>query len=160
MQRSKILILAIAVIIVGAFVLSALRRADLSPPADSGFASGGSLESEGYPSALAAIRQSINGLSPTLSVDDSGWIVRAVSFVPGSDLAYVDYTDTRLALRILVRFIPEGTGYRSRVVAAFAPDELGVWRVEYGQDLAAGLSVIRYLYDAAGDVWNQDQGLN
>jgi len=93
-------------------------------------------------------------ISPTPSFGELGWMAHRVSFVEGSNNAYIEYTDTHIALKMLVRYHFEDNLLQPLVLGTFIPDEFGGWILQFGKDLEesdAGLN--HYVFDGDLNLW-------
>lgn len=106
-----------------------------------------------YPGLASELAGKINDISPTRSFDDIGWIVERVSFVPDEALAYIEYTDTHVTLRLLLQYGHEGKDFLTTVLATFIPVETGGWELQYGRDIAVNASVYNYRFNGDAKQW-------
>jgi D-alanyl-lipoteichoic acid acyltransferase DltB (MBOAT superfamily) len=106
-----------------------------------------------YPSLASVLARRINQISPTRSIDGIGWMALRISFVTNAALAYIEYTDTHVTLRILVQYGKDGQNLITTVLATFIPVETGGWQLQYGRDAAAGLPVINYRFNGDAKQW-------
>lgn len=106
-----------------------------------------------YPNLAAAFSGNINEISPTPSIDEGGWIIHRVSFVKDEPYAYVEYTDTKVALKLLLQYYYKDAKIKTKVLATFVPDEYGAWNLDFGRDLAAGLPVSHYIFKGDTGEW-------
>lgn len=99
-----------------------------------------------------AIARKLDDISPTESYQDQGWIAKTISFVAGQKKAYVEYTDTHIALRLLLEYDYQDAQLETKVLATFIPDESGAWQLQYGQD--AEPSVLEnWVFDGDARLW-------
>ncbi|MCL5435816.1 MAG: hypothetical protein M1275_01940 [Patescibacteria group bacterium] len=106
-----------------------------------------------YPSLASELAQKTNEISPTRSFDDIGWIALRISFVPNDALAYIEYTDTHVTLRLLVQYGRENETLLTTVLATFIPQESGGWELQYGRDVASRASVYNYRFNGDAKQW-------
>ena len=106
-----------------------------------------------FPKLANELAGKINEISPTQSFDELGWIPIRISFVPNEALAYIEYTDTHVALRLLAQYGRLEDDLQTSVLATFIPKETGGWELQYGRDIVAGSLVSNYRFDGEAEQW-------
>ncbi|OGE88740.1 MAG: hypothetical protein A2722_02460 [Candidatus Doudnabacteria bacterium RIFCSPHIGHO2_01_FULL_50_11] len=154
-RRALFILLLIAAVLLAAATLYILFQV---PSAENGGQVNGAATASApadMPQTAVLLAGKINELSPTPPTGDIGWVARRISFVEGPQKAYIEYTDTHLALRVLVEYTYQASGFEARVLATFEPDEFGGWTLAHGTDSASGLGVITWITHGSG-VWQQE----
>jgi len=106
-----------------------------------------------YPSLAGKLAESINEISPTPYLGDTGWIVHRISFVLDRPFAYLEYTDTKVALRLLLQYYYKDSGIKTKVLATFIPTEHGEWELDHGKDLDGRQRLVNFIFDGNAKQW-------
>ena len=109
---------------------------------------------------VGKLAESINEISPTPYLDDIGWIVHRISFVRDRPFAYLEYTDTKVALRLLLQYYYQDSGIRAKVLATFTPTEHGEWELDHGKDLDSQQQLVNFIFDGDAKQWVPEQTSN
>jgi len=114
-----------------------------------------------YPLIAGDLAGQINDLSPTPAFDEVGWIAKKISFIPGNNMAYIEYTDTHLAMRLLLEYhYRDNQVSKATVLGTFLPTEQGQWSLDQGSDKAQGSATINYIYKGDSKQWIPEQVSN
>jgi len=113
-----------------------------------------------YPNLVGKLAESINEISPTPYLDDIGWIVHRISFVRDRPFAYLEYTDTKVALRLLLQYYYQGFGIKTKVLATFIPTEYGEWELDYGKDVDSQQQLVNFIFDGDAKQWAPEEVSN
>src|SRR3989344_9867 len=107
-----------------------------------------------YPVLAENLAIKVNDLSPTPSFGELGWIAHRISFVENSNYAYIEYTDTHIALKMLISYHFEDNRLKPLVLATFIPDEFGRWNIQFGKDLdEEKIRFGHYVFDGNSNQW-------
>lgn len=113
-----------------------------------------------YPNLTVQLAESINKISPTPYLDDIGWIVHRISFVRDRPFAYLEYTDTKVALRLLLQYYYLDSGIKTKVLATFIPTEHGEWELDHGKDLDGQQQLVNFIFDGDAKQWAPEEVSN
>jgi hypothetical protein len=153
MKREYWVTIVVIVFLLGSVVLKFVWQARTASVPAAKVTERETLSTAGYPEIASVIAGRINELSPTPSFDETGWLARKISFSSAQSLAYVDYTDTHVLLRLLLEYKFSDQTVQTKVLATFLPDASGSWQRQFGQDEGAGLSLVDYVYNGDSKQW-------
>lgn len=105
------------------------------------------------PTTATLLTRYVNEFSPTPALTDYGWIAHRISFIEGTNKAYIEYTDTAVTLRALVSYESEGMEAKIKVLATFVPDEFSRWQLQHGEDYQGKAIIRSYTYDGDAQQW-------
>jgi hypothetical protein len=153
MKREFWVTVLVVALLLGSVVLKIIWEKKSQPkPADTAN-SRQALVNPGYPDVAAFIAGRINELSPSPGFDNSGWLASRVSFSTSKPLAYVDYTDTHVLLRLLLEYRLSDKESQTKVIATFLPASGNAWQLQFGRDEGAGQKFIDYIYNGDSKQW-------
>lgn len=110
-------------------------------------------EDSDYATLASILASKLNSISPTPSFGELGWIAHRISFLQGSEKAYIEYTDTHVALKLLLGYDLEDNQLQTKVLATFIPDEFGSWDLQFGTDESDNKNLNHYIFDGDSNQW-------
>ncbi len=155
--KSKIILIPLAAsslfLAAGIFLKIAERPASILPSKIKGIMAGETPTLRDYASLASQLAQRINAISPTPSFGAGGWLAVRVVFLEGGSSAYLEYTDTHVALRLLIGYTYISENLETKVLATFVPNELNGWTLRSGQDEARTSVLLPYKYNGDSGQW-------
>lgn len=106
-----------------------------------------------YATLASKLAATINDISPTPAFDNGGWLVKRVVFLEDLSKAYLEYTDTHVALRLLLSYSYRPDSLATKVLATFVPNELGGWTLQYGKDEMRTAPLLPYQFAGDSNQW-------
>ncbi|PIR96750.1 MAG: hypothetical protein COT91_04975 [Candidatus Doudnabacteria bacterium CG10_big_fil_rev_8_21_14_0_10_41_10] len=106
-----------------------------------------------YPSLAVELSEMINNISPTPALGELGWMAQRISFIKDGSRAYIEYTDARIALRLLLEYYNQDGELKATVLATFIPTEFGGWELQYGKDRDQGKNLSHFVFDGDSNQW-------